>query len=60
MKRQSNLALECFFRVIVHADIKLMGKFALKLWQLAHKSSNLLDSKLAVSFNEDESYFQHC
>lgn len=38
-KRQSVIALECFFRLIIHGDISKIGKLAFDLWQLVLKNN---------------------
>lgn len=42
-KRQSVVALDCFFRLIIHGDISKIGKLAFNLWQLVLKN-NCFDS----------------
>ncbi|KAI1301607.1 hypothetical protein HDE_02842 [Halotydeus destructor] len=40
-KRQSALVVECVAHILAYGDVQSMGKFTLKLWQLAHRSGNL-------------------
>ncbi|XP_074593816.1 VPS35 endosomal protein-sorting factor-like [Brevipalpus obovatus] len=40
-KRQSMLALDCFFRLIVHGETRKVAKLAFNLWQLVLKNNSL-------------------
>lgn len=48
--KQSTLALELFWRIVIRADtnIKEVETLALNLWNLAHKHENCVDPKTSV------------